>query len=68
MTICIKHKVLSFGSCPACEYDAEVEEFNSGHEAFMRGEPIENEYMYSTKHDVWRTGWVWAQWVKGKTE
>lgn len=44
----------------------EVDEFNAGYAAFEGGEPIENEYLYDTKYDVWRIGWVWAQYKAAK--
>ena len=42
----------------------EVEEFNAGYSAFEDGVPIENEP--ATKYDVWRIGWVWAQYLRNE--
>jgi len=47
--------------------DEETEEFNSGYDARMRDEPIENEFMYPHKHDAWSTGWAWADHIKRTT-
>jgi len=42
----------------------EVDEFNAGHLAFDRGEPVDSEPA-EFKHDTYGSGWAWAQHCSG---